>query len=253
LAVVIVPVLLAVLSGLFLPEIRDWLSGSPKPDPTVSDVVVGTVGRSGQPRVEFALHNNGDRTSVLQRVSFTVRAVAVLKSCFTGGDLSVAKSYGVNLPIRARTGQVIETRPLRRQLRSDEAERLAFNFGLSGAHPGENAAYALAADLRHDDVDDPTPLGDIAILVGNDAQVFERSHREEVDPSHPGKELVRDDAAIRAFGLGMSAISCMRSNTVALHKVITHGGKRSRELSRLGRWLLSPEEANAFASKYGVQ
>jgi len=256
LAVVIVPVLLAVLSGLLLPEVRGWLSGSPKPDPRVSDVVVGTHARSGQPRVEFALHNNGNRTSVLQRVSFTVRAVAVLKTCFTAGDLSVAKSYGVKLPIRANVGQVIDTRPLRRQLRPDEAERLAFDFGLSGARPGEDAAYALAADLRHDEAPDPMPLSDIAFFArggGDGAQVFQRSHREEVDPNHPGMELVRDDFLIRAFRLGASEIRCMRNNTVALHRVIAHGGKRSRELSRIGRWVMSPEEANAFASKYGVQ
>lgn len=256
LAVVIVPVVLAVFSGLLLPEVRDALSGSPKPEPHVSDVVVGTASRSGQPRLEFALHNNGSRTSVLQRVDFTVRAVGVVTTCFTAGDLSVAKSFGVTLPIKAKVDQVFESRPLRRQLRPDEAERLAFNFAFSGAGPSQDAAYALSADLRHDDASDPTPLGDIAILVrgrgGGEAQFLQRTHREEADPSRPGKELVRDDFVIGLFGLGPAEIKCMRDNAISLHRVIAHGGTRQRELSRIGRWLMTPNEARAFAAKYGV-
>lgn len=250
--ILLIPLVLLVVGGLVLPQVVGLLKASPQPSLRVDDVVVGTTHsreRVAEPRVEFALHNIGGRTSVLQRVAFTVAAVARVRTCYTEGDLSVAKTYGVKLPAAARVGQTMKTVPLRRQLRPDEAERLAFRFGLSGGRPGEVVAYNLTASLWHDEDRSPTRLGSLALVTPAfdvSDQLFTGSH------AFDGGRLPPPGALIRIFGLGRNAIACLHDNTLGVDAVLARGGMRSKQLSAIGRWIYSPRAADAVAAKYGV-
>ena len=239
--IVLAPLALLVVSGLVLPLVLDALKASPVAKIRVGDVVV-TTSEWGVVQAEFALHNEGDRSAILQRVGFEIDRSAHLRTCHTEGELGVAKRFGVALPLPATRGQMVESPPLRRQLRPDEAERLAFRFTLAGGDEGDMGVYRLKAKLWHDAKAEPTSLGDLVVSAGllSGSQMFVRG--ENSDPT--GLYWARSFAGFTP------QLRCFRDNTVRVKRMVAFPGPRPEWLAELRGKLLSPSKADAAFAKF---
>ena len=237
--IVLAPLALLVVSGVVLPLVLEELKASPAADVRVGDVVV-TTSESGVVEAEFALHNAGESSAILQRVGFEIDDFAHLPTCHTEGELGVAKRFGVALPLRAAQGQRVASPPLRRQLGPDEAERLAFRFTLAEGGERNTGVYRLRPQLWHDGKAEPTALGDVVVSAGAGAggQVFQRTSSDPTGTSWFGLLYRR-------------TLRCMRDNTIRLDRMLAYPGPKPEWLTELRGALLSPSEAKAAFAKFG--
>ncbi len=192
-----------------------------------------SIPRSVTPTVELVLHNVGERRVTLTRMQFTVRDQLFLPTCYIQGDLPVAKEYSITVPKDAKAGTVVRSMPLRRQLASDELERLAFSF----RHPprrenGEVVPYTFKDDnyfyrfdvgLLRDNRRTAEPLGTAIVAL-------------PFGPSE-GQIWTTDNARKFVPGLPASAIACMKDNAARLGSFLDGPGERSSHMRSLQRRL----------------
>jgi hypothetical protein len=239
--ILIVPLALLLASGLGVPLLLDSLKASPAAEIRVGDVVIAhKYGRPSQ--AEFALHNVGESTGVLQHVSFEIERFAYLPVCVRASDMPVAKRFGVALPVPARPGQTIDSGPLRRQLAADEAERLAFQFSLARDEGlgGNTAIYRLKVVMWHDGKAEPTSLGNVIVSAGApEPQAFEKLPDS---PEGFGYAIVAAGDA--------KALRCLRDNTERLRRMLVYSDPRPGWMNGLDRRLLSPPAIAAAVAKF---
>jgi hypothetical protein len=193
------------------------------------------------PRVELVLHNEGDRAATVTRLRITVRDTLFLPTCYLQGDLAVAKSFGVTLPRNARRETVVQSGPLRRFLRPDEVERLAFKFHLppplQNGKPvawqfnEDNYFYRLDLAVLHDASRVPASVGTVIVALpfgASEDQIWTSEDRRTAAAARRGE--VNWYAPPRV-------IACMQSNSAKLQTFLTGRGERSTELESLKRRL----------------
>jgi hypothetical protein len=237
LGILVVPVLVAFLSTVAFPMVRDALEGSPAARIETRDLVLQNPdyprGKQPAAQLEVVLHNVGERTAVLNRAVAEIEAYVHLDTCYLQGDLSIAKTFGIVLPRRPHEGQRVTSEPLRRQLAPDEAERLAFRFKLEpqyytvdgerreapmGGHE-DKWVYRLRMRFKHDDgrTSEPTESMIVSLPTGpTSAQLWTRE-----DVGNPGGLL--PPASVR----------CMRENSRALKRFLAAPAQRTAELKAL--------------------
>jgi hypothetical protein len=189
------------------------------------------------PRVELVLHNEGDRAATVTRLRITVRDTLFLPTCYMQGDLSVARSFGVTLPRNARRGTVVQSGPLRRFLRPDEVERLAFKFDLppplqNGKRVAwqfneDNYFYRLNLAVLHDASSVPASVGTAILALpfgASEDQIWTTEDRRTAAAARRGK--INWYAPPRV-------IACMKSNSAKLQTFLAGPGERSTELESL--------------------
>jgi hypothetical protein len=189
------------------------------------------------PRVELVLHNEGDRAATVTRLRVTVRDTLFLRTCYLQGELSVAKSFGVTLPRNARRGTVVQSGPLRRFLRPDEIERLAFKFHLppplekgkpvAWQFDEDNYVYRLDLAVLHDASSVPASVGTVIVALpfgASEDQIWTSEDR-------------RTAAAARRGEINWYApprvIACMKANSAKLQAFLAGPGERSTQLESL--------------------
>jgi hypothetical protein len=164
-----------------------------------------------------------------------------LDTCYLQGDLSVAKSFGITLPRNARPGTVVQSGPLRRFLRPDEVERLAFRFHLppplqngkpvSWQFNEDSYLYRLNLAALHDATTVPVSVG--TVIVGLPFGVSE----DQIWTSEDRRMAAAAETGRLNFYLPPRAIACMKANSAKLRAFLAGPGERSTELESLGHRL----------------
>jgi hypothetical protein len=157
------------------------------------------------------------------------------------GDLPVARSFGITLPRNARHGTVVQSGPLRRFLRPDEVERLAFRFHLPpplqhGKPVGwqfdeDNYFYRLDLSVLHDANSTPVAVGTVILALpfgASEDQIWTSEDRRTAAAAQK-KQL--------NWHVPPRVIACMKSNSAKLRAFLAGPGERSTELESLGHQL----------------
>ena len=241
LAVIVVPVLVGLITGVLTTQINLGIGALTASDPSAKIAARETVvlnpaartrGADLVPRAEIVLYNEGDRTAVLNQAEFTVIEHLHLPTCATQGDLGVVKGYDVTLPRAVKTGAVFKSPPLRRKLAPDEPERLEFRFGLPALRrwwedDDDNWFYRLDAAVVHDNARQPAELGTVVVAL----------------PAGPTEDQIWTEEADKKLSqlpdsfLAAEGEACMKANAAKLSAFLAGPGQRSGQLRSLGRRL----------------
>ena len=187
-------------------------------------------------RLDIKLHNVGTRRLVLTRARVSVLAVVRLPLCYSQGGLGVTGHYDVTLP--ARTGSV-EVH-LHQQLGPDEADRFRLAVGTSknnlqistpatAASPARlrSLVYRLRVAIFHDGAATPIDLGEALVSVP--------SAPDEVEHFWPKALETKSQTELQTmYGwerLDRASMTCWRTNTSRLRRMLGSGGSRSPELA----------------------
>jgi type II secretory pathway pseudopilin PulG len=240
-SILVVPLIIAVLSGLVIPRVNSLLTRDGKASKLeVVDLLVrnqvaqyrktraGWVQtRDSVPSVEITLHNTGSQRSIITRARFTIQHFVPISSCVVPtSKLDVSSTYDIELPTKSSVSQTIEV-PVSQQLAEDEADKIAFRFG-SPISPGhsdglqEASIYQLGVSLVHDNKKDPIDAGIVIISVPGLPEALWTVASDPNLTTYCKQRLQSNTAAVQA----MLALPGERSSELANLFSFTHQGER---------------------------
>jgi hypothetical protein len=249
LAMFVAPIVVFVVTTVFIPAVRDlvWNGSTSKPTVTVPTTTTPTSTTIEEPcqttgeaspitgsasvrssglevvdiaacdsRIEISMRNIGRLVSVVRRAEFRVRAMQTIETHCRGGSatLPISHTYDLRLPAYDGVGNVVGV-AVRQQLKPNDADAIAFRVGLAGALLGDEnpRLYQLDVLVFHDTEPKPIRAGTVILAVGTPGRI-------SFEPSEDA------DSEERA---------CVRGNVEALRTMLALDGVRSRELEALGR------------------
>jgi hypothetical protein len=197
LGIVIVPLLLAVISGLVFPVLLDRVTRkddtksvivSPETPAAleVADVVVSpgidpySESASEFPAIDITLRNITPFVSVITRATFEVLDFTALPPCGGGDGLVPSSNYDVTLPAPPKRGDITEAKVSQR-LPSNDVDRFTLRVGATRELlRGSYYIYQLAVNLYHDNAVEPLRVGKIIISVPGLPHEISLSDRPEI-------------------------------------------------------------------------
>ncbi len=211
------------------------------------------------PRLEILLHNIGDKRAVLSRANIEIRRVALLRQCFSQGDLPLSTTYAATLPANAAPGHVVQA-PLHEQLGGDEAGRFAIGLGVR-ADPAKSSysirgkqnlaglyLFEIAISLISDEGGQPLSVGRALVSLPSTPEplgfYWDRptvkqlvQYDQAVDR---GDEVVGSSTSFPPWPPAWTK-KCWFANTKILRSMLSSDAKRSPTLKAVGNSIITPE------------
>jgi hypothetical protein len=207
---------------------------------TAVDLAVKDLPRfgEGRARVEVTLHNMGNRRVVIDRADVEVRDVYELRRCASQDDIPISRSYGLPLPIEAKTGDVFSA-PLHQQVGPDEADR--FSIAMSTKPPANNPAslflFKIDLSLQTNAPKPGLPLGD-AVIGLPELPSAGRYYWTAETPQILERFLIGSPSYIGE--LRRFSMPCWRANTAALRQAAAVSAVRSQSLKEILAEVIAP-------------
>jgi hypothetical protein len=231
LGIVIVPVLLAIISGVVVPVLNrqaDKIGATPpaRPDSNLELVDLAVSGGArprclhdppNPQRIDLTVRNTGDLPALVKRVAFRVTNFGLIRIPQAGGGLEPSKDYDILLPPNPRIGQSVAYK-VSQQIPPRMLDRFTVRLDVpEPARQEGDRLYQLDVSLLHDTDARPMKAGTVVVSA----------------PNLPAKDFFWAGVPpkLRAGFRGSTPFHTMVANERVFRRMLALPGERSPELA----------------------